>query len=122
MGDPMMMTAAHLTNRAENPVTPQAGLTFLAKDDRLRTSILKWAQEIRAWNIPWHTGIYPREMAAFLGLCDFCGIRSIVESGRGAHAYSTQILGEYDERTGATVVSIDRGIQSKGYEERLRLY
>lgn len=63
---------------------------------------------MKSWTLPpWETGIYPGEMAAFLGLCDVAGVSSIIESGRGLHAYSTQVLGEYAERTGTNVISID---------------
>lgn len=72
----------------------------------LRAAILRWAGEIMTWDLGWDSGIYPGEMAAFLGLCDACAVRSVVESGRG-EGYSTQILGEYAARTGARVVSID---------------
>ena len=90
---------------------------------RLRAMILKWAAEIKAWGVEWHTGIYPGELAAFLGLCDLRGVRSIVESGRGEHAYSTQVLGEYAERTGAKVASIDLSpAQGKAFQEGLKRY
>ena len=62
---------------------------------------------MQRWNLEWETGIYPGEMVAFLALCDLVGAASIIESGRGQHAYSTRVLGEYSERTGAQVVSID---------------
>ena len=77
------------------------------KYDQLPARILKWAGEIRSWGVPWETGIYPGEMAAFLGLCDLFGIQSIIESGRGEHAYSTQILCEYAEMGDVKIVSID---------------
>lgn len=68
---------------------------------------MAWADRIRSWSLDWETGIYPGEMAAFLALCDHAGVVTIVESGRGLHAYSTQVLGGYAEQTGARVVSID---------------
>jgi hypothetical protein len=74
--------------------------------DLLRSKVILWARQIRDWAIDWRTGIYPAEMAAFLGLCDYAKVQSIVESGRG-DGYSTQILGEYGDRTGTKVVSID---------------
>jgi len=64
-------------------------------------------------------------MAAFLGLCDAAGVRSIVESGRGQHAYSTQVLGEYAERTGVEVVSVDSEpdpIRGKAGREKVQRY
>ncbi len=73
----------------------------------LREKTLKWAAEIKTWNLDWETGIYPGEMAAFLAMCDHAGVESIVESGRGLHAYSTHVLGEYADRTGTAVASID---------------
>lgn len=73
----------------------------------LREKTVKWAAEIRTWNLDWETGIYPGEMAAFLAMCEHAGVESIVESGRGLHAYSTHVLGEYADRTGTQVVSID---------------
>lgn len=77
------------------------------KYKQLPAKILKWAGEIRSWGIAWKTGIYPGEMAAFLGLCDLLDMKSIIESGRGEHAYSTHVLGEYAERMKTIVVSID---------------
>jgi len=89
----------------------------------LQARIIGWAREIRAWEIEWRTGIYPCEMAAFIGLCDSFGIRSIVESGRGEDAYSTQVLGEYAERTRVKIVSIDFGpTQGKAFQQRLEHY
>lgn len=70
--------------------------------------ILHWANTIRSWNIPWKTGIYPLEMAAFLTACEYAGACTIVESGRGPDAYSTRILGMYSDVTGMPVVSIDK--------------
>ena len=93
---------------------------------RLTDRTLHWAKAIQTWNIAWETGIYPGEMAAFLGLCDVAGAESIVESGRGLHAYSTQVLGEYAARTGARVVSIDmesdpvRGAETRRMLQRYR--
>lgn len=89
----------------------------------LKPLILKWSSEIRDWKIRWESGIYPGEMAAFLGLCDLCGVRSIIESGRGEHAYSTQILGEFAQRTGVRVISIDfSAIDGRPFEDRIRRY
>lgn len=88
-----------------------------------RASVLKWAEEIMGWNIAWKSGIYPGEMAAFLGVCEFCHIESIVESGRGEDAYSTQILGEYSQRTGAKIFSIDLNpILGKNFQTRVQKY
>ncbi len=88
----------------------------------LRERTLKWAGEIRKWNLDWETGIYPGEMAAFLAVCELGEVESIVESGRGLHAYSTHVLGEYAARTGTQVVSIDMESDPvKGPECRRRL-
>ncbi|MBM4134863.1 MAG: hypothetical protein FJ245_13980 [Nitrospira sp.] len=73
----------------------------------LQSAIFRWAASLKSWNLAWETGIYPGEMAAFLGVCEMAGVRTIIESGRGDHAYSTRVLGEYSERTGVAVYSID---------------
>jgi len=89
---------------------------------QLREKTLEWAAELKRLEIPWETGIYPGEMSAFLALCDTAGVTSIVESGRGLHAYSTQVLGEYADRTGVSVVSIDlESDPVRGSECRRRL-
>lgn len=89
----------------------------------LASKIAYWAKQIKAWGIEWKTGIYPGEMAAFLGLCDLCGTRSIVESGRGEHAYSTQILCEYAQRENVRVVSVDfEPVQGRSFQERVQTY
>lgn len=88
----------------------------------LRDRVVARAQEIAGQGAPWRSGIYPGEMAAFLGLCDVAGVEAIIESGRGEDAYSTQILGEYAEQTGVPVVSI--GVDKdpvRGQECRNRL-
>lgn len=77
------------------------------RSDEVRSRVVRWAEEIPAWGLPWKTGVYPSEMAFFLGACDALGIRSIVDSGRGPDAYSTHVLGEFSERTGVDVISID---------------
>jgi hypothetical protein len=90
---------------------------------QLRSKIIEWANRLKGWEIEWQTGIYPGEMGAFLGLCDLCGVRSILESGRGEHAYSTQILGEYSEIKNVEIVSIDLNpTEGKGFHERLGHY
>lgn len=73
----------------------------------LRDLTVAWARVLKDRALDWETGIYPGEMAAFLAQCEAAGVASIIESGRGLHAYSTRVLGEYAERTGATVISID---------------
>lgn len=89
----------------------------------LKAKILEWSSEIQKWNIEWRTGIYPGEMAAFLGLCDHRGIKSIVESGRGEDAYSTQILGEYSKKNGTSIISIDFApTRSKPFQKKLEQY
>ncbi len=98
--------------------------TLLEQDtQQLKTKIIMWAHEIETWNIEWRTGIYPGEMAAFLGMCDLYKIRSIIESGRGEDAYSTYVLGEYAERAGIEVVSADyQPIEEKKALGALRRY
>ena len=111
-----------LERKGGNDLSP-LNVTSEHHGQQLEAKIIKWAYEIKAWGIEWHTGIYPGEMAAFLGLCDLCGVRSIIESGRGEHAYSTQILGEYAERTGVKVVSIDFSPPERNpFHERLQRY
>ena len=68
--------------------------------------MLHWAAQMPTWDLHWETGMYPGETLAFLALCDVTGAVSIIESGRGLHGYSTQVLGEYAERTGTQVVSV----------------
>ncbi len=74
---------------------------------RLHSCILRCAERIQTMRLEWKTGIYPAEMAVFLGMCEYCGIRSIVESGRGPDAYSTHVLGQYADETGSNVISLD---------------
>jgi hypothetical protein len=95
-----------------------------ADAERVRAAILRWGEALPAWDVKWRTGIYPGEMAAFLGMCDAYGIRAIVESGR-AEGYSTQVLGEYADRTETRVVSIDwdrDSAQARECLERLACY
>lgn len=73
----------------------------------LHTAIIAWAKRIQDQNLPWTTGIYPAEMATFLGLCELQGVRGIIESGRGPDAYSTHILGMYGDHMNVPVISID---------------
>lgn len=58
--------------------------------------VLAWAERLK--QLPWKTGIYPAEMAIFLGLCEQEGVKTIIESGRGPDAYSTQAIGMYTEQ------------------------
>ena len=82
---------------------------------------LDWAIRIQEWKIPWVSGIYPGEMAAFLALCDKHKVKTIVESGRG-EGDSTHILSEYARRQGAKVISIDWELHPEITERcRLRL-
>jgi hypothetical protein len=76
--------------------------------EHLRSLVIEWGRKIRTWNLPWKTGIYPLEMAAFLGMCTHRGVRGIVESGRGPDAYSTHVFGKFGEETGINTVSIDK--------------
>ena len=89
----------------------------------LKTKILRWANGIQSWNIEWVTGMYPGEMAALLGLFDLVGVKSIVESGRGLHAYSTQVLGRYSDIKGIKVVSIDFSpIEDNPFAPKLQVF
>lgn len=89
----------------------------------LEEKTVKWANNIRKWNLPWKTGIFPAEIAVFLGLCDLRKIRTIVDSGRGPHAYSTHVFGEFSELTGVNVISLDFvPIEQRPYFESLRKY
>lgn len=71
----------------------------------MQDRIIFWAETIKGWNIPWKTGIFPMEMAYFLAAAENC--KTIIDSGRGPDAYSTQILDRYVETTGAKVYSTD---------------
>jgi hypothetical protein len=89
----------------------------------LNKKIVKWALLIKSWGIKWETGIYPAEMAAFLGLCEQEQIGAIVESGRGDHAYSTQILAAYGKQMSVPIVSMDvTPIEKKVFKEVLSSY
>lgn len=102
-----------------------AGLSSLSPEDRatLRNAVISWAERIQTAPVPWVTGIYPAEMAAFLGLCQACGIKSILESGRGPDAYSTHILGMYADLSGEPVVSIDFApIETMKFGPQLKAY
>lgn len=50
--------------------------------------------------------IFPSEMAFFLAVCNVEKIERIIESGR-QDGYSTAILGEWGDRTGGKIISID---------------
>lgn len=81
------------------------------------------AQWIRDLGLTWKSGIYPAEMAAFLGLCEWIGVRSIAESGRGPDAYSTHILGAFGAEKGIPVVSMDSApIERFYYGDSLKQY
>lgn len=89
----------------------------------LSDRILHWAQQIQGWNLEWITGIFPGEMAAFLGLCDEQNVQTIIESGRGRDAYSTQILGEYALKTNIQIVSMDFSkITDENFHARMEKY
>jgi hypothetical protein len=75
--------------------------------DQIAAASRRWAEAIRSWHLDWVTGIYPLEMAFFLAACEVNQIAAIVESGRGDHAYSTHVLGEFSNETGIPVCSID---------------
>jgi hypothetical protein len=62
-------------------------------------------------------------MAFFLGACEVNHIAAIVESGRGDHAYSTHILGEFSNETSIPVCSIDAtDPNAKPFARSLRKY
>lgn len=91
--------------------------------EEMKREILLWSQRMREWNLPWKTGIFPSEMAVFLGMCSVAKIRGIVDSGRGPHAYSTHVLGEFANATGAQILSLDfASPDTKGYGDSLRRY
>ncbi len=75
--------------------------------DALKEKILYWAERIRTSNIPWMSGIFPAEMAAFMGLCEHENVGCIIDSGRGPHAYSTRLLGMYAQKNNIPVISMD---------------
>jgi hypothetical protein len=90
--------------------TPDIGQEQAAPELRsatVRRSILQAAESVRQWTPRWKTGIYPSEMATFIGVCDALRIRTVIDSGRGPDAYSTHMLGEYSERAGVSVYSLD---------------
>lgn len=90
---------------------------------RLSALTLKWADMIRALPLSWNSGIYPAEMAVFLGLCELRGVRTIIESGRGPDAYSTHIIGSYAEKTGTKAISVDfSSIDAHHYGSQLKSY
>lgn len=90
---------------------------------QLNKKIIEWGLFIKGLGLEWTTGIYPGEMAAFLALCELEGVNSILESGRGDHAYSTQILAEYGMRKGIQVISMDvTPVSKKGFKDRLKEY
>ncbi len=69
--------------------------------------IERWAQHIMSEEIPWFpSGIFPGEMAAFLGLCEHYQVETIIESGR-KHGYSTHLLGEFTRWAPCEAYSID---------------
>ena len=61
----------------------------------LSQKICEQASLLKSWSLKWKTGIYPSEMAFYLGCCSFFETKIIVESGRGPDAYSTFCLGNY---------------------------
>jgi methyltransferase family protein len=68
----------------------------------------RWCRVISEADRPYFSGgIFPRELAVFLAACEACDVDLIVETGR-QDGYSTSVLADYAERTGTTVVSIDR--------------
>jgi len=71
----------------------------------LSKKICKQASSLKSWSLQWKTGIYPSEMAFYLGCCSFFETKTIVESGRGPDAYSTFCLGNY--ATGLPDISVE---------------
>jgi hypothetical protein len=99
----------------------------MSGDSRFFSLLEKWS-EIGLkldWPNRWVEGaIYPREMVFFLARCESLGIRCIVESGR-QDGYSTEILGEFARRCGATVYSVDYEAEeerARKCRQRLRKY
>lgn len=91
--------------------------------EQLIVAIIKWAEFVKGLGIKWETGIYPGEMAAFLALCELEGVDGIIESGRGDHAYSTQILAEYGQIKNVPIISIDMARVSKQtFRDKLEEY
>jgi hypothetical protein len=69
----------------------------------------KWASRAldHGWVEKWVEGaIFPRELVAFMAVCESRGVTSIVESGR-QDAFSTLVLAEYTEEHAGVLVSID---------------
>ncbi|WP_038974434.1 MULTISPECIES: hypothetical protein [Bradyrhizobium] len=65
--------------------------------------------------------IFPSEMAFFLAVCDSQKIKKVIESGR-QDGYSTAILGDWGDHTGAKIISIDlESDQDRAVACRLRL-
>ena len=90
------------------------------RSEIVQKSILRWAKAVRQWTRRWETGIYPFEMATFLGICDAMQVRTVIDSGRGPDAYSTHILGEFSERTEISVYSFDlTPVEKKHYKDSL---
>lgn len=93
------------------------------RSNEVRKSILKWLEPVRQWTPKWKTGIYPFEMAVFLGVCDVMKIKTVIDSGRGPDAYSTLVLGEFSELNGISVYSFDlTPIEKKHYRESLNRF
>lgn len=75
----------------------------------LEASVEKWARIAieREWARDWVEGaIFPREMVAFIALCETRQVATIIESGR-QDGYSTQALAQYAEDCNGLIVSID---------------
>lgn len=94
------------------------------KNRDLELSIVKMADHIQERELPWVSGIYPSEMAFFLGVCEAENIDLIIESGRGPDAYSTNCIGHYvDKHDNIRAVSIDFApIRTKHYGRNLASY
>lgn len=74
-----------------------------------RRHIELWAQVAvdEGWAGEWVEGaIFPRELVAFLAMCEELGVRNIVESGR-QDGFSTMAFARYAEEHGGRVISID---------------
>lgn len=91
----------------------------------LKEKIVFWSRKIRQWTTKKlaASSIFPGEMAAFLAMCDVAGVKSIVESGRGDGAYSTQILSLFAEEKGIKIASIDfDSATNKTFNDELAKY
>lgn len=87
----------------------------LGSVEDLHRCISEWGGRIlnQGYVAEWRPGaIFPREMAYFLGVCDFLRVSRVVESGR-QDAYSTMLLGVWASLDSRDVVSIDMEVDAR---------